>query len=110
MGITKTDGFSEQQNQTALLFKALGHPGRLAIVEYLLDIKSCICGDLVDALPLSQATISQHLKALKDVGIIQGTIEGNSVCYCLNPKTIDFLEAYVVQLAHELRASNSKCC
>jgi ArsR family transcriptional regulator len=110
MGVTKTAGFSEQHNKTALVLKAMGHPARLAIVEHLLAIKSCICGDLVDKLPLSQATISQHLKELKAAEIIRGTIEGNSICYCLNPKIFDFLEAYFAGMVREQELTNSECC
>jgi DNA-binding transcriptional ArsR family regulator len=90
MGISKTSGFTASQNHLAQLFKALGHPARVAIVEHLLKINSCICGDLVQELPLAQATISQHLKELKAANIIQGSIEGNTLCYCLNPETIAF--------------------
>ena len=83
MGITKSEHFTEHQNELANVLKALGHPARVAIVEYLIQHKQCICGDIVNELPLSQATISQHLRELKQVGIIQGNIEGNSICYCL---------------------------
>ena len=68
------------------MMKALGHPARIAIIQHLVKSQTCICGDLVDELGLAQATISQHLKELKNVGIIQGTIEGTSVCYCIEPK------------------------
>jgi DNA-binding transcriptional ArsR family regulator len=86
MGLTKTEGFSELQQRRALIFKALGHPARIAIVEMLLKRQSCICNDMVEELPLAQPTISQHLKALKEAGIIQGEIEGTSICYCINEK------------------------
>lgn len=84
MGITKTEMFSEEQNRLAILFKVLGHPARIAILQHIIDQKACICNDLVDVLGLAQATISQHLKELKSIGIIQGTIEGKSVCYCID--------------------------
>jgi len=84
MGLTKTEGFSESQNRRASIFKALGHPARVAIVEVLLKRQACICNDLVEELPLSQPTVSQHLKELKEVGIIKGEIEGTKVCYCIN--------------------------
>lgn len=83
MGLTKTQHFTAQQNRAAQLAKALGHPARIAILE-LLQNNSCICSELVDELPLSQSTISQHLKALKEAGIIQGDIEGPRTCYCIN--------------------------
>jgi DNA-binding transcriptional ArsR family regulator len=86
MGITKSDNFSNTQNRMAKLAKALGHPARIAIIEVLLKRNTCICGDLVDELPLSQSTVSQHLRELKEVGIIKGEIEGTSVCYCIDEK------------------------
>ena len=66
--------------------KALAHPARIAIIQHLIKADACICGDLVDELGLAQATISQHLKELKNAGLIQGTIDGTSVCYCIDPK------------------------
>ncbi len=86
MGLTKTDNFTSRQNELASLAKALGHPARVAIIEYLSSQADCVCGSIVDALPLAQATVSQHLKELKNAGLIQGNIEGNSICYCLNPE------------------------
>lgn len=84
MGATKSDLFTAQQNRLSTLFKVLGHPARIAILQYISTQNACICGDLVEELGLAQATISQHLKELKKVGLIQGTIEGKSVCYCIN--------------------------
>src|SRR6476660_8319920 len=86
MGITKTDIFNEQQNTLAVQLKAIAHPARIAILQHLIKANACICGDLVDELGLAQATISQHLKELKNAGLIQGTIEGVSVCYCIDGK------------------------
>ena len=85
MGITKTDLFTESQNEISKVAKALAHPARVAIIDYLLKSNACINGDLVEELGLAQATISQHLKELKNIGIIEGTIEGVSVSYCINP-------------------------
>lgn len=110
MGITKSASFSNEQNETALLFKALGHPARIAIIEYLLQAKSCICGDIVDQLPLAQATISQHLKELKNAGIIKGSIEGNSICYCLDLTTFDKLSELITNITDQIRTTNSTCC
>lgn len=84
MGLTKSDIFSDKQNKLASLFKVLGHPARIAILQYIIDQKTCICNDLVEELGLAQATISQHLKELKSIGIIKGSIEGKSVCYCID--------------------------
>lgn len=85
MGVTKADLFTEEQNDLANVAKAFAHPARIAIIQYLLKSNVCINGHLVAELGLAQATISQHLRALKDIGIIQGTIEGVSVSYCINP-------------------------
>jgi ArsR family transcriptional regulator, arsenate/arsenite/antimonite-responsive transcriptional repressor len=87
MGLTKTENFTEKQIELANIFKALGHPARIAIVEYLIKSNKCVCGDIVDELPLAQATVSQHLKELKNAGLIKGTIEGNTICYCIETKT-----------------------
>lgn len=86
MGLTKTEGFTKSQIELSGLAKALGHPARIAIIQFLADRKSCVCGDIVDELPLSQSTVSQHLKELKNVGLIKGDIEGPSVCYCIDEK------------------------
>ena len=84
MGTTKSEIFSEEQNKIATLFKVLGHPARIAILQHIVNQKACICNDLVDELGLAQATISQHLKELKSIGIIHGNIDGKSVCYCID--------------------------
>jgi len=86
MGTTKTEIFTEEQNRLAVMLKAIAHPARIAILQQIIAANACICGDLVDELGLAQATISQHLKELKNAGLIQGTIEGVSVCYCIEPK------------------------
>ena len=92
MGLTRTEKFTDQQNQLAQLLKALAHPARIAILQRIMISNTCICGDLVGELGLAQATISQHLKELKTAGLIQGTIDGVSICYCINPKTWQLLE------------------
>lgn len=86
VGATKTQEFSKIQNDLAALAKALGHPARIAILQHLLRTQSCVCGDIVEELPLSQSTVSQHLKELKQAGLIKGEIEGPSVCYCIDEK------------------------
>lgn len=85
MGLTKTEIFTEEQNRLAIMLKAVAHPARIAILEQIIKSNACICGDLVNELGLAQPTISQHLKELKNAGLIQGTIEGVSICYCINP-------------------------
>ncbi|MCC6818074.1 MAG: helix-turn-helix transcriptional regulator [Bacteroidia bacterium] len=95
MGLTKSHQFSLYQNDIASIAKAIGHPARVAIIEILLTKKNCICNDIVDILPLAQATISQHLKELKTAGIIQGTIEGKTLCYCINNEKIKLLSEFL---------------
>jgi ArsR family transcriptional regulator len=84
MGLTKAENFTTAQNELATIAKALGHPARIAIIQHLLQANACICNDLVGEIPLAQPTISRHLKELKAVGIIQGTVEGTSMNYCIN--------------------------
>lgn len=100
MGASKTDHFSILHNQMASIAKALGHPARIAIVEFLAKTDACICTDIVDILPLSQPTVSQHLKELKSAGIIQGTVEGNAICYCLNQEVLSMLKEFIEKLAN----------
>ena len=93
MGLTKTEIFTEEQNQLAIMLKALAHPARIAILQQIIKANACVCGSLVDDLGLAQATISQHLKELKNAGLIQGTIEGVSVCYCIEPNAWELLHS-----------------
>lgn len=88
MGLTRTSAFTEEQNTTAILLKALGHPARIAIIEFLLEVDSAICGDIVNRLPLAQATISQHLKELRVSGLITGNVEGSAMRYRIDKKTM----------------------
>ena len=108
MGATKTEHFTDKQNQIAAIAKALGHPARIAIIEYLMKVNECICGDIVNELPLAQPTVSQHLKELKNAGIIKGNIEGNSICYCIDEKTIEILNIYFSKIVETV--SKAKCC
>lgn len=104
--------FSEQQLKLAEISKALGHPARIAIIEYLLKQKACVCGDIVDELPLAQATVSQHLKELKKVGLISGKVEGVKVCYCINAEVwnqlMPFFKEFVEQAT--LCINENDCC
>lgn len=110
MGATKTDHFTDKQNELAVLCKAMGHPARVAILEYLLKNQECICGDIVDFLPLAQPTVSQHLKELKQAGLIQGSIEGNSICYCIDQNAIKKLERYFTSFFNTLKTTKKTCC
>ncbi|HET6256042.1 MAG TPA: metalloregulator ArsR/SmtB family transcription factor [Puia sp.] len=87
MGLTKTEIFSAKQNKLANMLKALAHPARIAILQYLIKSDTCVCGQLVEEFGLAQPTISQHLKELKNAGLIKGTIEGATICYCIDDKT-----------------------
>lgn len=107
MGLSKTTLFTEEQNELALMAKAFAHPARIAIIEYLLKANQCINSDLVSELGLAQATISQHLKELKTIGIIQGTVEGTSMCYCIDPNVWNVVRDRMVNL---LDRYDPNCC
>ena len=107
MGASKSDSFSTEHNEMASLFKALSHPARIAIIEYLLKVDECICGDIVNELPLAQPTVSQHLKELKNANIIKGSIEGTAICYCLNPEIMLKIQGYFSAISLQLK---KKCC
>lgn len=108
MGISKTENFSKEQNEIATIAKALGHPARIAIMEYLMSVETCICGDIVNELPLAQPTISQHLKELKNAGLIKGSIEGTAICYCINESCLATIMGYFTSMASRLKMKS--CC
>ncbi len=110
MGASKIEHFTEAQNSLAILVKALAHPARIAIVEYLMRVEDCICGDIVNELPLSQPTVSQHLKELKSAGIIKGNVEGNTICYCINEVAMDTLQQYFYNITTTLKDKKNNCC
>lgn len=109
MGLTKTEIFTDEQNRLAIMLKALAHPARIAILQQLIKANACVCGSLVDELGLAQATISQHLKELKNAGLIQGTIEGVSICYCIEPGAWNLLQ-YELNIFFGSYADPGKCC
>ncbi|MDQ7947678.1 MAG: metalloregulator ArsR/SmtB family transcription factor [Pedobacter sp.] len=109
MGTTKSEIFTEEQNRLATQLKSIAHPARIAILQELIKVNACICGDLVNELGLAQATISQHLKELKNAGIIQGTIEGASVCYCIEPKAWKTLQEELNRLFSSYKIERN-CC
>jgi len=109
MGITKTTGFSIETNEMADILKALGHPARLEIVKILMGLPSCVCGDIVEILPLAQSTVSKHLSELKKVGIIKGTIKGNNICYCLDKIVIQKIQTFI-NMAESTCKTDSACC
>ena len=108
MGLTKTEEFTKTQNDLASLTKALGHPARIAIIQFLIKTKSCVCGDIVDELPLSQSTVSQHLKELKRVGLIKGDIDGPTTCYCIDEKVWNKAKKAMGELFDSYKEPN--CC
>ncbi|RRJ92455.1 ArsR/SmtB family transcription factor [Flavobacterium macacae] len=107
MGASKTEHFTAHQNQIATIAKALGHPARVAIIEYLLSVDTCICGDIVNELPLAQPTVSQHLKELKNAGLIKGSIDGNAICYCIDEHAFEILKNYFSMIVTS--AAKQKC-
>lgn len=109
MGATKSHEFSTKENKLAKYAKALAHPARIAIVNLLATKATCQCGDIVEELPLSQSTVSQHLKELKDAGLIKGEIEGAKVCYCIDEKEWKAAQAVLNQM-FETYKSGSNCC
>jgi len=110
MGLTKTAIFSSEQNQLAVMLKAIAHPARLAILQHIIASDTCICGELVSQLSLAQATISQHLKELKKAGLIKGSIEGASVCYCIDPDAWKKLKDHLDELFNSYRNIDQGCC
>lgn len=109
MGLTKSEIFTPEQNNLATIAKVLGHPARIAILQHLMKIQSCICGDLVDEIGLAQPTISQHLKELKKINIIKGDIEGTSVCYCINTEEWQNIQRSLNAFL-DLSSYNKNCC
>ena len=110
MGATKSYQFSVKENKLAKYAKALGHPARISILKLLAKKQACICGDIVDELPLSQSTVSQHLKELKEAGLIKGDIEGASVCYCIDEKEWKNAQVSINQLFDSYKGKAGSCC
>lgn len=110
MGITKTEMYTDEQNHLARVAKVLGHPARIAILEHILQTEGCICGDLVDEIGLAQPTISQHLRELKNVGLIKGNIDGTKVCYCINPIVWMDIQSMMSRFFSSMNNENDNCC
>ncbi len=108
MGLSKTEEFTKSQNEMAALAKALAHPARIAILQLLSKRKTCVCGDIVDELPLSQSTVSQHLNELKKAGLIKGEINGPSVCYCIDANGCTKAQKVLGGLFEKIREAS--CC
>ncbi len=111
MGLTKTDLFTEEQNKLALFAKAIAHPARIAIIQHIIKSNTCINNELVNELGLAQSTVSQHLKELKNVGVLQGTVEGKAMCYCINPEEWNFIKNEINKFFNQPISCNSiDCC
>lgn len=108
MGQAKTEEFTAKDNKLAKYAKALAHPARIAILQLLIKRQSCICGDVVEELPLSQSTVSQHLKELKEAGLIKGQTEGAKVCYCIDETEWENAKNYLQSLFKSFKGNN--CC
>jgi DNA-binding transcriptional ArsR family regulator len=110
MGLTKSEMFTEGQNQISLFAKVLGHPARVAILQQLFKIDTCYCGDLVNEIGLAQPTISQHLKELKHVGLIKGNVEGTSVCYCIDKENWTAMKTVMTEFLNQDLTQKEDCC
>lgn len=110
MGVTKSDKFSDAQNTLAAFAKVLGHPARIAILEHIIQKDTCVCGDLVSEIGLAQATISQHLKELKNAGIIKGSISGTSVCYCIDAENWNHITGLFATFFAQPACKIDNCC
>ena len=110
MGISKLEEFTVRDNRIAKYAKALSHPARVAILRLLIEKQACVCGDIVDELPLSQSTVSQHLKELKEAGLIKGDIEGVRICYCIDEVAWEQANTYINSLFESYTAGKIKCC
>jgi DNA-binding transcriptional ArsR family regulator len=109
MGVTKSEIFTDAQNEIATLAKAFAHPARVAILHQLFKSNTCICGDLVNEIGLAQATISQHLRELKSIGIIKGNIEGTSVCYCIDTENWARIKSTLMMFLDN-HPTSTNCC
>jgi DNA-binding transcriptional ArsR family regulator len=110
MGTTKTEIFSEEQNKIARIAKAFSHPARISILQQLFKFNTCICGNLAEEIGLAQPTISQHLKELKNLGIIKGKVEGTSVCYCINDEVWEETKNLFINFLNQEINAEDQCC
>lgn len=110
MGLTKSEIFTDIQNEVAVFAKVFAHPARVAILEQLFKMDSCYCGNLVDEIGLAQPTISQHLKELRNLGLIKGNVEGTSVCYCIDTENWAKMKDIMLQFLNQDSANTEDCC
>jgi ArsR family transcriptional regulator, arsenate/arsenite/antimonite-responsive transcriptional repressor len=110
MGLAKTEIFTDSQNKIALFAKVFGHPARVAILQQLFKLNTCVCGNLVTEIGLAQPTISQHLKELKSLGLIKGNVEGTSVCYCIDKENWQDMKVTMQEFLNQDIEQNNTCC
>lgn len=110
MAFNKKEEFGKKEQELAEFAKALSHPARIAILKVLAQKNECICGEIVEVLPLAQSTVSQHLKELKNAGLIQGTLDGPRSCYCINWKAFEKFNTEFSTLFNSLKITNEKAC
>lgn len=110
MAINKSEKFTTEEQELAAFAKALSHPARIAILKVLAEKNECICGEIVEILPLAQSTVSQHLKELKDAGLIKGEVSGPKSCYCINWQNIEKLAGELGFLFEQMKTNNNKSC
>jgi ArsR family transcriptional regulator len=110
MGLTKTEIFTDEQNQISQYAKVFGHPARVAIFQHLFKINACVCGDIVSEIGLAQPTISQHLKELKYLGLIKGNVEGTSVCYCIDKENWAAMKTLMTEFLNQDLTEKQDSC
>ena len=110
MVVSKTELFTEVLQEQANIFKALAHPARLQILQFLAETKTCISGDISEELPLSRTTVNQHLKELKDSGLIQGHVEGVKMNYCLDYEKVEEMKKIITEFLNEIKIPDNFCC
>ncbi|MEI2748830.1 MAG: metalloregulator ArsR/SmtB family transcription factor [Ferruginibacter sp.] len=110
MAIHKKESFTQKEQDLAAFAKALAHPARIAVLKVLAEKNECICGEIVDVLPLAQSTVSQHLKELKSAGLIDGSVDGPRSCYCINWKAFEKFNQEFTSLFQKLKIRNEKAC
>jgi len=110
MATPKTEVFSKKEQDLAAFAKAIAHPARIAILKVLAQKNECICGEIVEVLPLAQSTVSQHLKELKEAGLIDGSVDGPRSCYCINWKAFEKFNAEFTGLFDKLKDQHTKSC
>lgn len=110
MAFNKKEAFSRKEQELSAFAKAISHPARIAILKVLAQKNECICGQIVDVLPLAQSTVSQHLKELKEAGLVEGTVDGPRSCYCINWSAFEKFSAEFNSLFSTLKKNNEKAC